>query len=303
MEKKGIASAVDWIIAMGIFLVYFGLVFVFFKPGVSETFDSQTLLDLVENKFVENTTWSMTKTPIFLDAVSHLDENSGEKITWKNKNKEVLLSGLSEEVDNLNLGEKTEFFSISTSFPEDKEKNIEAAGKKTKLLKKKFGNDPYLKVKFDEDGKAKIILLNSDESLTDDSTEISSVNEVQKNLKLCSSKKYKEGDTCGAKYTVGASESLKGISYSKFGILRGGFNLNAESLKEKWGFPMIKEFKIVIYSPLFGITFDTSEKNTIYNIGNQVPSLDTQVYVREFNTFVLSDDGVKIPVTINIRVW
>ena len=50
MDKKGLGTAVDWIVAVGIFLVYFGLVFVFFKPGVQDVFDSDTLLTLVSLK-------------------------------------------------------------------------------------------------------------------------------------------------------------------------------------------------------------------------------------------------------------
>ena len=90
-NKKGIATAVDWIIAVGIFLVYFGLVFVFFKPGVSDVFDEDTLLGIVEEGFMNDVTWNMTKTPIFLEQTQEGSTPLGEGPH------QITLFGLDEE--------------------------------------------------------------------------------------------------------------------------------------------------------------------------------------------------------------
>ncbi len=66
MNKRGVGGHVDWIIGIGLFLVYVALIFAFFKPGIEEVFQSDTLLDIVETNFHMASTWNLTRTPLFL---------------------------------------------------------------------------------------------------------------------------------------------------------------------------------------------------------------------------------------------
>ena len=181
-----------------------------------------------------------------------------------------------------------------------------------KKNKKKFNNNPGIEDVYFScntgECKATLILLNSEESIEGDNAK------EEENLNLlgtaCNKKEYDpDSALCGVVYTVGASEYLEGINFdddSKFKDLREAVISNEEEIKEEWGFPLIKEFRIVMYSNWASTTFNSVEEgstNEEYVIGTQVPPLSEEVYVREFNTVLLTNDGEEIPVTINIRVW
>ena len=185
------------------------------------------------------------------------------------------------------------------------------AGKKNQNLKKnkkKKGGDPLIEVDFEGD-KAKVVLISSGEEIGEvgkpKTSDVDPLNE------LCSLKDYdkainKEELTCGAHYAVGASEKLKGLKLENADsveTLRLKVATDYEGVKEQWGFPDVKDFRIVIYSPSEDLTFEEADNNFELVVGLQKPSLDTEVFVREFNTFTLSEDGIKVPITINIRVW
>lgn len=71
MDKKGIAEHVDWVIAVAIFFVYLTIVLTFFKPGIKPMINPNSLLDIVEENFKEDVTWTLVKTPIFLYSVKY----------------------------------------------------------------------------------------------------------------------------------------------------------------------------------------------------------------------------------------
>jgi len=161
MDKKGLGTAVDWIVAVGIFLVYFGLVFVFFKPGVQDVFDSDTLLTLVEDNFMNETEWTMTKTPIFIEKV-------GEGL---GASEEVWLKGLKDYTGDV-TNSNSKFFEVADVLSGETEEGegiekLNNAGKKNQNLKKnkkKKGGDPLIEVDFEGD-KAKVVLLSSGEEI------------------------------------------------------------------------------------------------------------------------------------------
>ena len=66
MNKRAIAEGIDWVIAFGLFITYITLVFVFFKPGITDFYNQETLVTLVQDNFIEDTTWEISKTPIFI---------------------------------------------------------------------------------------------------------------------------------------------------------------------------------------------------------------------------------------------
>ena len=109
----------------------------------------------------------------------------------------------------------------------------------------------------------------------------------------------KSTDQCNAKYTIGIKEKLRGLSTYKFSKLNKDSCNNGlkgyECIKEKWGFPQSKEFKIDIY------TID--QHNSISFPDDKLLPVNANVFARQFNTFVLTDDGLRVPVLVSIKVW
>ena len=105
-------------------------------------------------------------------------------------------------------------------------------------------------------------------------------------------------DQCHAKYDFGGIEEIKGFS------LANGIDLNQaldecgevyECTKERWGYPANKEFRIRVLK----------EGVVIYNFpeGGAIAPLSENIFVREFKTTMINDDGITTPITININVW
>lgn len=70
-SKRGIGAEVDWILALGLFLISLGSILVLFKPGINPVFEEETLLTIVQNGIEKNLTWSITKQPLFTEPVRY----------------------------------------------------------------------------------------------------------------------------------------------------------------------------------------------------------------------------------------
>ncbi|MEK6948251.1 MAG: hypothetical protein AABX19_03320 [Nanoarchaeota archaeon] len=112
----------------------------------------------------------------------------------------------------------------------------------------------------------------------------------------------KSTDQCNARYTVGIKEKLRGLStykFTKLNTISCGDNPNDlkgyDCIKEKWGFPNSKEFKIDIYT--------INQENSIHFPDDKLLPVNANVFARQFNTFVLTDDGKREPVLVSIKVW
>ena len=66
LNKRGIGHEIDWIIGIGLFLVSVIFIFVLFRPGITKLYDSETLLDIIQDGFNNDTEWSLTNVPIFI---------------------------------------------------------------------------------------------------------------------------------------------------------------------------------------------------------------------------------------------
>lgn len=64
-NKKG--SYVDWAVSMGIFLIYLIGLFILLRPGVTPIYKPEGLLQIVENKFMENVSWVVREIPLFVE--------------------------------------------------------------------------------------------------------------------------------------------------------------------------------------------------------------------------------------------
>ena len=61
MEKRGIGHHLDWIIGISLFILYILFVIVTLKPGVQPLQKGSTLVDIVQDRFIQNVTWNITK--------------------------------------------------------------------------------------------------------------------------------------------------------------------------------------------------------------------------------------------------
>ncbi len=64
MNKKG--GHVDWVISMGIFIIYIFALFVLLRPGVKPIYRPTALLDNLEEQFNEDVIWVVKTVPLFI---------------------------------------------------------------------------------------------------------------------------------------------------------------------------------------------------------------------------------------------
>ncbi len=65
----------DWAISMGIFLVAILTLFIFLKPGVQPIYKETVLLDIIEQEFLSNTTWTVKQLPLFITTLTDNTNN------------------------------------------------------------------------------------------------------------------------------------------------------------------------------------------------------------------------------------
>ncbi len=364
-NKKGIGTQVDWIIGMGIFMVYLSLTFIFFKPGVKPVFDSDTLQDIVKEKLTDDTFWKIEKTPIFLEQIKFKLKMSGSEVTLSPNDqvkRYIVLKDLDKQLEFSKQEKKTELFEVPTQQEVEEIENpdsgtkkeayekrglederttdekaredyFQEAQKKGKKTKKTNVNEAFIK-ELSRDYSAgfnfkgadlqfytyfprassvnSFVLLTSEENINVEGG-FKKFNEEEyldktKNLDACiidpslefAGEVY-DGEKCRAKYKVGVTEEIEGLALKKLLDLNtkedrekcGAKVRGYECVKKLWGFPEVKDFKIELY---------TKEKIAEFPKGVEPPA-DANVYTKNYNDFILSDDGKKIPATINLMVW
>jgi len=115
---------------------------------------------------------------------------------------------------------------------------------------------------------------------------------------------------CQAMYEIGATETVKGIDLASFLSLNltsaSGCTIGYDCIKEKWKFPASKEFIINITSLSIANSNPNAQlKQFSYTFPSNSagPPKNINVFVRQFNDYILTDDGIKIPVNIRITIW
>lgn len=91
----------------------------------------------------------------------------------------------------------------------------------------------------------------------------------------------------------GTQETISGLNEENLNSISSRCNIDYESLKEKWNFPMNKEFAIYLKK---GDSYEN-----FCNTGNE--QNQTNVFVKEFNDFILTKYGNGTGATFNIRIW
>lgn len=77
MKKRGSTHA-DWVVSLGIFLVYTLSLFLLIQPGVEPIFKNENLIKIVENSFVDNTRLVIEKTPIIFTPTTQMEIDPNE---------------------------------------------------------------------------------------------------------------------------------------------------------------------------------------------------------------------------------
>lgn len=95
MNKKGLAY-VDWIISLSLFLVTVLMIFAFIRPGVTPTFESRDLINIVEKNFLEENSWQIVNIPV---AVQNITNSSYSIVLDHTKNSEWEFIGYTSTQD------------------------------------------------------------------------------------------------------------------------------------------------------------------------------------------------------------
>lgn len=278
-NKKG-DGHVDWIISIGIFLIFLLSIFVIIKPGVEPNYDYNTLLDNIEehvkgdfkieslfdiSKFdFEGFYWTLYKTPLFFQEFTPGGQRSEcitidfpydiaeDKINvYKIKSTDNSLIALSRKLSSNNLYIKEE-----------------EGGSWDKIN----GYLIYFSNNKVYNGKGIPLSENID---TSQITCIESTNGVNFN------------------YNLGISENVRGVSEDVLIFLRSKDKNYYDKLKEIYGYPQSKEFSITI-------TKETDESFTYEPIK---PDVKSNVYVREWGDYILNYDGTRTRVKVSVKVW
>ena len=341
MDKKGITDHIDWIIGIGIFLVFLGLILTFFKPGVKDVFEPDTLLDILEENylndkdFTKSAMWQITKQPVFLEGVQVKDQGTGT-FSFLIQGSETAYVTLKGDFVNGNIEEdfplvsddrnKNEvFFSASSNQNNQRYNDANDENRINRKEKHNGGNNgenglhsrvnidnlrsysvplsyddgPKFCVNVDGDRKANFLVISSLEEINKgpylDEDDSLGCNEVD-SLDACESVEDQDQDNtgCAFSYTLGAQETLTGLNLDST-IENCGSNYNC--IKDLWGFPDSKDFKIVVY--------DLGENNPdgTLTISGGEPPLEANVYTRTFNVQVLNHDAILVPATVSLQVW
>ncbi|MBS3155177.1 hypothetical protein J4404_01625 [Candidatus Woesearchaeota archaeon] len=59
MQKRGISHHLDWIIGITLFMFFIVFVIATIKPGVQPLHSKDVLLNIIQDKFIENVTWEI----------------------------------------------------------------------------------------------------------------------------------------------------------------------------------------------------------------------------------------------------
>lgn len=266
MNKKG-DGHVDWIISIGIFLVFLLSIFVIIKPGIEPNYDYNTLLDNLEehvkgdfnwaSDYFGGFYWNLYKIPLYIKGGT---VTSGcIKIDFPYSATKGGLNVYSTEIVN---GEE-----ILTP------------------IKRDFSNNNlFIDVTNLNSDYKKFMIYYSDNPVYGEYHSGSS----QENIGNCVDNSNGAFD-----YNLGINEKTSGVAEGVLGLLK--LNDKAfykDKLKRYYGYPQSKEFSITITTNSDTFTYEPIK-----------PDVKSNVYVREWGDYILNYDGTRTPVKVSIKVW
>ena len=110
---------------------------------------------------------------------------------------------------------------------------------------------------------------------------------------------------CPVIYELGVTETLSGIDLVSFLTLNQteletGCSKGYDCIKEKWKFPLSRDFTIRIESlPIGGSQINISALFP----GKISPPPNANVFIRQFNSFILTEESTRVPVVVRIATW
>jgi len=120
-----------------------------------------------------------------------------------------------------------------------------------------------------------------------------------------------EDDDCRVVYELGAKKTIGGVHLPSLLALENfegnNCDLGYECIKKEWDFPELREFMIKIETIPEGSGGEECdpEHQLCYKFPANKPGPPANInrFVRQFNSFLLTDDGVKIPIIVRLTVW
>jgi len=98
MKKRG-ATHVDWVISMSIFLLGVLTLIIFVLPLFNEPLNSEdTLLPIIEEKFVDDTYWIIKRVPLFVTSRNPSCDNGNIEVTINFEDGWYLPDGTKQEI-------------------------------------------------------------------------------------------------------------------------------------------------------------------------------------------------------------
>ncbi|MFH0876213.1 MAG: hypothetical protein V1859_09825 [archaeon] len=94
--------------------------------------------------------------------------------------------------------------------------------------------------------------------------------------------------------SYGAEQKISGLDFSKSGFP------NYEELKTSWKFPSKNNFEILVYNSTTANVY--KESSPIIIIGKNDTS-KAGVYAKDYDSFMIDENDLLIPVSVNIKVW
>ncbi|MAG50886.1 hypothetical protein CL621_04605 [archaeon] len=279
--KKGTIH-LDWVISIGIFLLYILFFFVFITPFYKpDTQEGVNTLDILEDNLRKEVYWNITRMPIFIIDCSECVGLAVEDFclpsfpfgNW-GQNEIIFTEDFNNPVninfeindncgsDGTDPGDGHDIDDFTFSY------NIATINKKTFW-----------------------IIYNEGENYGNGEWSNGDCYNYIGEPPICNFLTYAEsgGDY---EYFYGLDEKIFGISESKFS------GLNYDDIKSKWNFPEGAEFWIEM-------EYVDGDKGIIepFPFGNKNHYEQADVYVREWGDYILDKYGIKEAIKINVGVW
>jgi len=276
MNKKGL-SHVDWVISMGMFILYVMFMLLFIKPGVTSMFKDENLVGIVENNLFEEGYVSIEKIPVYVVLKDLSDGQDpagsiGPPYNIKVDNfKRVLSSG--SNVNNIYVVNSDNESVAHTLSGDDLVITYQKSG--SDVVDWSPSLTPvlfwvYYSNNFTYDG-VKIVL---GDYLTE------------------------AGDNVDV--SRGTSIKSEGFKEDYLSVLCNDAD-DYEILKSKWGYPSSREFS---YYVVESEEVSYSQNDIIFGCNYLTePGQQSNVYVKEIRDVFLDNMGNKQGIVINMRTW
>lgn len=301
MKKRGSTHA-DWVVSLGIFLVYTLSLFLLIQPGVEPIFKNENLIKIVENSFVDNTRLVIEKTPIIFTPTTQMEIDPDELYSAEiYLNIPIVAAVGFDETD----------FSIRDSANNPLNFEMDISGNTITLIR--------VQAVFSATDTTTLYLLYSPRA-SGQLIGVYGTPTVPTGIIIS-----ENGRTIAGEFPLqsrfnftrvfGSTEVLFGINSNIISLspmanlpplpptvdFRDCANINAYSaLKGQWNYPSNKDFQIFMI-PTTNPKYTTGEMINVCNLVQ--PYEQANVFVQDRIDNTLDLDGNKEPLRISIRIW